>query len=141
RWATSFPVAAALSDNRVPASVQNPASHFVNARTARCHQAVCRGRLIRLPGDAIGVPLLRAAAQAARAALRGPCCVRPSAWWSLPWSGGEVADTRQCAAGALTWPGRAAADSTIDKQPTPARDRHPSAVPTDRLSARRRACR
>jgi len=26
--ATSFPVAAALSDNRVPASVQNPGSHF-----------------------------------------------------------------------------------------------------------------
>ena len=41
-------------------------------------------RLIRLPGDAIGVPLLRAAAQAARGALRGPCCVRLSAWWSLP---------------------------------------------------------
>jgi hypothetical protein len=30
------------------------------------------------------VPLLRAAAQAARAARRGPCCVRSSAWWSLP---------------------------------------------------------
>jgi hypothetical protein len=50
----------------VPASVQNPRSHFVNARTARSRQAVCRGPLIRLPDAAIGVPLLRAAAQAAR---------------------------------------------------------------------------
>jgi hypothetical protein len=36
----SFSVAAALSDDRVPASVQNPRSHFVNARTARSRQAV-----------------------------------------------------------------------------------------------------
>jgi hypothetical protein len=46
--------------------------------------------------------------------------------------------TPQCAAGALIWPARHATDSTIDKQPTPTRDRHPSAVPTDRLSAHRR---
>ena len=56
---------------------------LINARTARSRQAVCRGPLIRLPDAAIGVPRLRAAAQAARAALRGPSCVRLSAWWSL----------------------------------------------------------
>src|SRR5258705_1434587 len=79
-----FPVAAALSDNRVPVGGQNPRSHFVNPRTARSRQAVCRCPLIRLPDAAIGVPRLRAAAQAARGALRGPSCVRLSAWWSLP---------------------------------------------------------
>ena len=86
--ATSFPVAPALSDNRVPASVQNPdrtlVDALVNAPTARSRQAACRGPLIRLPDAAIGVPLLRAAAQAARAARRGPCCARLSAWWALP---------------------------------------------------------
>jgi len=88
RRATSFPVAPALSDNRVPASVQNPdrtlVDALVNAPTARSRQAACRGPLIRLPDAAIGVPLLRAAAQAARAARRGPCCARLSAWWALP---------------------------------------------------------
>ena len=83
-----FPVAPALSDNRVPASVQNPdrtlVDALVNAPTARSRQAACRGPLIRLPDAAIGVPLLRAAAQAARAARRGPCCARLSAWWALP---------------------------------------------------------
>jgi len=34
----SFRVAAALRDNWVPASVQNPRSHYVNARTARSRQ-------------------------------------------------------------------------------------------------------
>jgi len=57
---------------------------LVNAPTARSRQAACRGPLIRLPDAAIGVPLLRAAAQAARAARRGPCCARLSAWWALP---------------------------------------------------------
>src|SRR6185369_6050411 len=57
---------------------------LVNAPTARSRQAACRGPLIRLPDAAIGGPLLRAAAQAARAARRGPPCVRSSAWWSLP---------------------------------------------------------
>src|SRR4051795_1044094 len=52
---------------------------LVNAPTARSRQVVCRCPLIRLPGDAIRVPPLRAAAQAARGALRGPCCVRLSA--------------------------------------------------------------
>src|ERR1700751_4787681 len=97
---------------------RTPDRTLVNARTDRSRQAVCRGPLIRLPDAAIGVRRLRAAAQAARGALRGPCCVRLSAWWSPPWSGCEVADTRQCAAGALTWPARAATDSTIDQQPT-----------------------
>src|SRR6187551_2510418 len=82
---------------------RTPDCTLVNARTARSRRAVCRGPLIRLPDAAIGVPRLRAAAQAARGALRGPCCARLSAWWSLtPVSGCEVADTRQCAAGALT---------------------------------------
>src|SRR6185436_11482790 len=119
-----FQFAAALSDNTVPASVQKLQT-LVNAPTARSRQAVCRCPLIRLPDAAIGVPLPRAAAQAARGALRGPCCVRLSAWWSLPVACCEVADTRQCAAGALTWPAHAATDSTIDKQPTPTRDRAP----------------
>src|SRR5277367_3065285 len=55
---------------------------LVNPPTARSRQAVCRGPLIRLPDAAIGVRRLRAAAQAERGAL--PCCVRLSAWWSLP---------------------------------------------------------
>src|ERR1700730_3104525 len=63
---------------------RTPDRTLVNAPTARCRQAVCRGPLIRLPDAAIGVRRLRAAAQAARGALRGPCCVRLSAWWSLP---------------------------------------------------------
>ena len=105
---------------------RTPDRTLVNARTARSHQAVCRCRLIRLPGDAIGVRRLRAAAQAARAALRGPCCVRLSAWWlnyPLVW----LVSCRHPAVccGALTWPARAATDSTIGKQPTPTRDRAP----------------
>ena len=63
---------------------RTPDRTLVNALTARSRQAACRGPLIRLPDAVIGVPLLRAAAQAARAARRGPCCVRSSAWWSLP---------------------------------------------------------
>src|ERR1700751_2701648 len=63
---------------------RTPDRTLVNAPTARSRQAVCRGPLIRLPDAAIGVRPLRAAAQAARGALRGPCCVRPSAWWSPP---------------------------------------------------------
>src|ERR1700744_6052486 len=104
---------------------RTPDRTLVNAPIARSRQAVCRGPLIRLPDAAIGVQRLRAAAQAARGALRGPVCVRLSAWWSLPWSGCEVADTPQCAAGARPSPARAATDSTIDKQPTPTRDRAP----------------
>src|SRR3981189_2957935 len=53
---------------------RTPDRTLVNTRTARSRQAVCRCRLIRLPDAAIGVPLLRAAAQAARGALPGPCC-------------------------------------------------------------------
>src|SRR5262249_9879001 len=45
---------------------------LVNAPTARSGQAVCRGRLIRLPSDAIGVRRLRVVARAARGALRAP---------------------------------------------------------------------
>src|ERR1700723_2844587 len=63
---------------------RTPDRTLVTAPTARSRQAVCRGPLIRLPDAAIGVRRLRAAAQAARGALRGPCCVRLSAWWSLP---------------------------------------------------------
>jgi len=64
---------------------RTPDRTLVNALTARSRQAACRGPLIRLPDAAIGGPLLRApAAQAARAARRGPPCVRSSAWWSLP---------------------------------------------------------
>ena len=50
-----------------------------NTATARSHQAVCRCPSIRLPGDAIRVPLLRGAAQAARGACRSPCWIRLSA--------------------------------------------------------------
>src|SRR3981189_1594607 len=53
---------------------RTPDRTLVNTRTPRSRQAVCRCRLIRLPDAAIGVPLLRAAAQAARGALPGPCC-------------------------------------------------------------------
>jgi hypothetical protein len=51
-------------------------SACLGSPTARCRQAVCRGPLVRLLGGAIGVRRLRAAAQAARGALRGPCCSR-----------------------------------------------------------------
>ena len=46
--------------------------------------------------------------------------------------------TPQCAAGALIWPARTATDSTIDKQPTPTRDRHPVSGTDRPLSAHRR---
>src|SRR6476660_54836 len=84
RRATFFSLADALSDNWVPASVQNPDGTLVKAPTARSRQAACRGPLIRLPGNAFGEPLLRAAPQAPRDAHRGPCCVRLSAWWARP---------------------------------------------------------
>src|SRR5258705_7018396 len=45
---------------------RTPDRTLVNAPTARSRQAACRCPLIRLPDAAIGVPLLRAAAQAAR---------------------------------------------------------------------------
>src|ERR1700729_3410533 len=79
----SFSVAA-LSDNRVQPACRTADRTLVNAPTARSRQAVCRGPLIRLPDAAIGVRRLRAAAQAARGALRVLCCLRRSAWWSLP---------------------------------------------------------
>jgi hypothetical protein len=44
--------------------------------TARSHQAVGRGPLIRLPDSVIGVRRLRAAAQAGHGALHGQCCSR-----------------------------------------------------------------
>ena len=55
--------------------------------------------------------------------------------------GCEVADLRQCAPGALTWPASAATGSTTDEQPTPVRDRHHRKRhrPTGSV-ARRRAC-
>jgi hypothetical protein len=114
--------------------VQNPDRTLVNAPTARSRQAVCRGPLIRLPDAAIGVRRLRAAAQAARGALRGPCCVRLSACGRSRWSGCEVADTRQCAAGALTWQlaPRLTAQLTSNRHGPVTGT--PSAVPTDRLS-------
>src|SRR3977135_4289585 len=80
---------------------RTPDRTLVSARTARSRQAVCRCPLIRLPDAAIGVRRLRAAAPAARGALRGPW-VRLALLFRSRWSGGEVADTRQCAAGALT---------------------------------------
>src|ERR1700751_1683574 len=61
-----------------------PDRTLVNAATARSRQAVCRSPLIRLPDAAIGVRRLRAAAQAARGALRGPRRARPCAWWVAP---------------------------------------------------------
>jgi hypothetical protein len=78
-----FPGAAALSDNRGQPACRTPDRTLINAPTARSHQAVCRCPLIRVPDAAIGVRRLRAAAQAARGALRGPYCVRLSGWWSL----------------------------------------------------------
>src|SRR6476661_8783552 len=141
RRATFFSLADALSDNWVPASVQNPDGTLVKAPTARSRQAACRGPLIRLPGNAFGEPLLHAAPQVARDGHRGPCCVRLSAWWGAPGAMAEVPDTRQCATDALTWPPLDATGSTIDNQPTPTCDRA-ALSGTDRPpSARRRARR
>jgi hypothetical protein len=104
-WSRRVACAPALSDNRVPASVQNPGSHFVNARTARFRQAVCRCPLIRLPDAAIGVRRLRALLKQRAALFAAPVvCVCLHGGRSR-WSGGEVADTGQCAAGALTLAG------------------------------------
>ena len=112
--------------------MQNPGSHFVNARTARSRQAVCRGPLIRLPDAAIGLRRLRAAAQAARRcsssarrSSRRLLCASVCMVVSPGGVVGEVADTGQSGAGALTWPPRAATDRTIDKRPTTTRDRAP----------------
>ena len=97
----------------------------VNALTARSRQAVCRGRLIRLPGGAIGVRGLRVVAQAARGALRDPRRVRLSAWCRSRWSRGEMQTTGSVRLVRLTWPARSATDSTTDRQPTRTRDRAP----------------
>ena len=116
-----------------------PKSRLVNAPNARFDQAVCQGLLIRLPDAAIGVPLPRAAAQAAHGALHGLCCARLSACGRSPWC--AVRRQPECAPVALTWPARAATDSTIDRQPTPPRDpahvssaRPPGSEPQTRMS-------
>ena len=116
-----------------------PKSRLVNAPNARFDQAVCQGLLIRLPDAAIGVPLPRAAAQAAHGALHGLCCARLSACGRSPWC--AVRRQPECAPVALTWPARAATDSTIDRQPTPPRNpahvssaRPPGSEPQTRMS-------
>ena len=100
--ATSFPVAAALSDNRVPASVQNPRSYF-NQRSDCSISSSCLSISVfdcqtpQLACDGCA-PLLKQRAPLVAALL---VCVRRHGGHS-PWSDCEVADTRQCAAGALT---------------------------------------
>src|SRR6478735_2645689 len=86
-WGDIFPVAAALSTIGCQQACRTPDCTLVNARTARSRRAVCRGPLIRLPDAAIGVPRLRAAAQAARGALPAHVVCVCLLGGHFPWSG------------------------------------------------------
>jgi hypothetical protein len=121
----SFSVAAALSDDRVPASVQNPRSHF-SQRSDRSISSSCLSRSVNSIARRRNwrATAARRCSSSARRSSRPLLCASVC-MVGAPRGMAEVADTRQCAAGALTWPARAATDSTIDKQPTPARDRTP----------------
>ena len=127
RPATSFPVAAALSDNRVPAGVQNPGSHFSqrsdcsisSSCLSRSVNSIARRRNWRTTAAR------RCSSSARRSSQPILCASVCMVVTHSPWFGGEVADTRQCAAGALTLASPRRDFSTIDKQPTPTRDRAP----------------
>jgi len=85
RFEATEPATLAVCRGYCPLSLAAVSHPSVNGPIARCRQAVCRGLLVPLPGDAFGVRPLRVAAQAARGALRGSrCWAHRSAWWSLP---------------------------------------------------------
>jgi hypothetical protein len=85
RFEAAEPATLAVCRGYCPLSLAAVSHPSVNGPIARCRQAVCRGLLVPLPGDAFGVRPLRVAAQAARGALRGSrCWAYRSAWWSLP---------------------------------------------------------